>query len=144
MADITVTAANVGRPHPSTDEVYTMIASVAITAGQAVYIVAADCKVALADGNVAAADQGRGIALAAAAIGEPVPVLIRGFVSGFSVSALNGDVFVYLSDTAGALADAAGTLEVRMGRIVGGSEIDSSGNVNRMLYIDSRLTTDWA
>lgn len=144
MAVISVTAADVGRPHPSTDEVYTMIASSAITAGQVVYIVAATAKVAPADGDVGAADQGRGIALAAAAAEEPVPVLIRGFVSGFDVSALNGDVFVYLSDTVGRLDTATGTLEVRMGRVVGGSEVDSDGNVNRMIYIDSRLTTDWA
>jgi len=96
--------------------VYDLVASAAVTAGQAVYQTSAG-KVAPADANAAGKQQFRGIALKAAGAGEPVSVLKEGHCYGFGVSALNADALLYLSDTEGALADGAGTMTVIAGRV---------------------------
>jgi hypothetical protein len=73
----------------------------------------------VADGNGdSPANRFRGIALKSVAAGQPVPVLVRGVVFGFTVSGLAYDAAVYVSDTAGSLADAAGTTSLVAGRVV--------------------------
>lgn len=116
MAVITVTAARVA-PLFENMETRTVRMSAAVTAGQLVYITAAGLG-ALASGAVAGTAQARGIALRAAAIGEVTSILLQGEVEGFDVSGLNYDVPVYVSDTAGALDTAAGTVNVIVGRVV--------------------------
>ena len=115
MADITVTASQVGIVYPNA-VIYDFVASAAVTAGQAVYQTSTG-KVAPADANAAGKQQFRGIALKGAAAGEAVSVLKEGHVYGFGVSGLNADALIYLSDTEGALADGAGTMTVIAGRV---------------------------
>lgn len=139
MADITVTAAQVAVVSPHNAEIYDFIATEAITAGQPVYQLSTG-KVGVADANAAGKQQFRGIALKAAAAGQAVSVLKRGMVTGYTISGLNRDVAVYLSDTAGSLADAAGTMSVICGRVFSLSD----SNLSKVLYIDADWLRAWA
>lgn len=118
MADIALTAAQIGLVFAEGNETFDLIAVEAITKGQAVYITTAG-KAGVADANAAGKEQFRGIALNAAAAGRAVTIVKRGFLYGFTVSSLNADVPLYLSDTAGALGDAvSATKTVNCGRVV--------------------------
>jgi hypothetical protein len=141
MADIALVAANVGRSHKTGEEVFSFTAGVAITRGQAVYFVTSTGKLALADASAAGTAQFRGIALQTAQIGQPVDVIMRGFVSGFTISGLAYEALVYLSDTAGALANAAGTVTVPAGRVL---PFNDAGVLTKGLFIDWATTADWS
>jgi len=131
MADIVATEALVSRIHASNDEVFTMITGVAVNAGEVVYVVTSTGQLALADGSAAGTAMGAGIALNSAQIGDPVAVLKRGKVAGFTLA---GDWWskVYISDTAGSLADAAGT----KGGVVGLVVPSSDPTPAKQLYVD--------
>ena len=137
MADIAVTAAQVAVLFPHTAEVYSFIAAETITAGQAVYFTSAG-KAGVADANASGKQQVRGIALNGAGAGQAVDVVKRGHVAGFTLGTYN--TLVYLSDNAGALADAAGTVSAAVGRIVALS--DSA--LNKALYVDLSWTDVYA
>ena len=139
MADITVTAAQVAALFPDKAEIVDMIAAEAITAGLAVYQ-DANGKAGIADANASGKQQFRGIALNAAGAGQAVSVLVRGHVAGFTVSGMNGDAIAYLSDTAGALADAHGTMTVNAGRVA--CLTDSS--LTKVLYICADWLRAWS
>jgi len=139
MADITVTAAQVAVVYPEQAEIVQMIAAAAITAGQAVYTVASTGKAGIADANDSGKEQFRGIALNAAAAGGGVSVLKKGHVYGFTLSG-NYDSAAYLSNTAGALADAAGTMTVNCGRVVGLPE----ANATKVLYVEADWLRAWS
>lgn len=138
MADIAVTASLVGRLDPQKDEVISMIAAAALTAGQLVYQDTAG-KAAVADGSAAGTAQVRGVALTGAGAGQAVTVLRRGGVSGFTISQAY-DARVYLSDTAGAAADAAGTVPAVIGRVFGSTDKD----VTKYIYVDIDNTSQWS
>ncbi len=120
MADITVTAADV-RPLPgAVIEAYD--AGGALSVGDAVYM-AADGDVEEADASAAGTAYAIGIVVSitnaatgatTAAAGDKVDVCTAGRVTGFS-GMTPGDV-LYMSDTAGALADAAGTTSHKVAR----------------------------
>lgn len=139
MADIALTAAQIHAIDPTQAEIYNFVAAEAITQGQAVYFVTTG-TVGVADANAAGKQQCRGIALNAAAAGQAVSVLKKGRCAGFTVSSVNCGAGLYLSDTAGALADAAGTLEVPVGSVVPMSDKDKT----RVAYIDARWRQPWA
>lgn len=139
MADITVTAAQVAALFPEKAEIVDMIAAEAITAGLAVYQ-DTNGKAGIADANASGKQQFRGIALNAAGAGQAVSVLVRGHVAGFAVSGMNGDAIAYLSDTAGALADAHGTMTVNAGRVA--CLTDSS--LTKVLYICADWLRAWS
>lgn len=132
MADITVTAAKVGVLFPDKAEIFDMIAAEAITAGQPVYQTSAG-KAGVADANASGKEQVRGIALNAAGAGQAVSVLKRGHVGGFTLAGAY-DSIAYLSDTVGRLADAAGTMNVPVGRVVGLTD----AAITKALYVDAR------
>jgi hypothetical protein len=138
MADITVTAAKVALVNPDKAEVIDMIAAEALTAGQAVYLTATG-KAGLADANAAGKQQCRGIALKKAAAGEVVSVLVKGMAYGFTLAG-NYDTSVYLSDNAGALADAAGTMTVVVGRVFPLTDKD----LTKVLYVNCSPERIWA
>lgn len=139
MADITVTAGKVGAVFPTKADIHDRIAAETITKGQALYI-ASDGKVGLADANAAGKQQFRGIALNGGGAGQAISVLERGHIAGYDLSGLNADALVYLSDTAGALADGAGTMEVRVGRVV----CLSDANLTKVIFIDTSWLTNWS
>jgi hypothetical protein len=53
---------------------------------------------------------------------------------------MDGDAVAYLSDTAGALDDAAGTLTVVCGRVL----VLPDGNNTKILYVDFSWAYIWA
>lgn len=131
MADLTVTAAQVAPVFPENAEIYDFIAAATLTAGQPVYINASG-KADVADGNGSSpANRFRGIALMAASAGKAVSVLQRGAVYGFTLSSLAYDAAVYVSDTAGSLADAAGTTSLAVGKVMPLSDKD----ISKVLYV---------
>ena len=137
MADIAVTAAQVAAVFPHSAEIYSFIATEAITAGQPVYFLSTG-KAGVADANASGKQQVRGIALNGAAAGQAVDVLKRGHVAGFTLGTYN--TLAYLSDTAGSLADAAGTVSAPVGRIVALSD----SNLTKALYVDLSWTSVFA
>ena len=117
MADISLTVADIRALPGAITERYD--AGAAITAGQTVYI-AADGDVEPGDGSDASTAYSIGIAVAGQdsatsfAPGDRIDVVVFGRVAGFT-GMTPGDV-LYQSDTAGALADAAGTTSHKVGK----------------------------
>lgn len=140
MAEITVTTASVAVLDPIKSDIRSYFAAEAITAGQAVYFTTAG-KVGVADANAAGKQQFRGIALQSVGAGSAVEVLHQGEINGFGVSALNGDAFVYLSDTAGVLADAAGTMTVPCGRVLA---LTNGSLMTKVLRVFVQWEAQWA
>lgn len=118
--EIVVTAADVRDASPVTLRAVrvNLLAAVAITAGQVVYM-NSDGGAALADASAAGTAVAIGIALEGAAIGQPVPILAFGFVSGFTLTSETYGELLKLSDTAGAIDDGGGspTVDAPIGRV---------------------------
>ena len=125
MADITVTAAQVGRVYPDKDEVFPVQLAATVTAGQVGYQTTS-ATFGLADANGSGTIQARGV------------FLKRGWLNGYTVSSLNGDALLYLSVTAGALADATGGTNVVCGLIM------QTSNATKVVYVDFDWTNVWA
>lgn len=118
MADLTLTTANkinVGTAGPNTQ--FTGVAGAAITAGSPVCFDGTNDTVWPADANDAAKDAVAGIATRTVAAGEGVTCLRRGLMDGWSNLPVPGKQ-VFVSDTAGALADAAGTASLPVGIVI--------------------------
>ncbi len=125
--------------NPQNAEILPFLAGASITAGQPVYFNTSTGKLAVADGDSASTAQVRGIALKTVASGEECPVLIRGLVAGYALSGLSYDARVYLSDTAGSLDTAAGTVSVVVGRVV-----YRSSTQGKALYVNTNWLTQYA
>lgn len=134
MADITRTKAKISAVYPELAEIHNGIAAAALEAGQPVYIDTAG-KFGVADADAAAADQFRGIALEDAAAGAPVSVLVKGHLYGYTLSGAY-DSAAYVSNTAGELADAAGSTSLAVGKVVA---VFDSKSATKVLYV-----TGWA
>lgn len=119
MADITVTAAQVAVVNETEALMRTGIVASGstITKGQAIAINATG-YIVLADASTSAANNCRGIALTGGTAGEPLTYLMQGSVYGFTLTGANFDEQIFLSNTAGALDDAAGgDVAVAVGRV---------------------------
>ena len=131
MADLVYTSTSVGNASPvGESEVWDLIAGVAIEAGQGVYVNSSGLA-ALADASAAGTAVCVGIALNDAQANQAIAVLHKGFVEGFTLSQAYSTL-IFVSDTAGDLADAAGTVTAPVGRVMPTSE-DSP---TKLLYID--------
>lgn len=138
MTDITVTAAKVSRIYPNADEVHAVKLGETVTAGQVLNI-DTDGTMGLADANGSGNElQPRYIALEGGAAGAVIPAMKRGWLEGYTVSSLNGDALLYLSNTAGALADAAGGTTAVCGRVV------MLPNGTKVTYVDFDWTVIWS
>lgn len=131
MADLTVTAAQVSVIDPENSVILSGVLAATVTAGQTVYQDTSGTW-GVGDGSAAGTTKNAGIALEGGGAGQGISILKSGLVAGFTISQAYGAI-VYLSDTAGALADAAGTVSKVMGYVVGLS--DSS--YTKALYIDA-------
>lgn len=140
MADITVTAAKVACANEDISEIVDVTLAETVTAGQALYLVAATGKYGIADANDSGKQQARGIALKGGAAGQTVPMLKKGPVYGFTLSG-NYDSVAYLSDTAGALADSAGTMTVVVGRVVPANDIPT---FTKLLWVECDYSKIWS
>jgi hypothetical protein len=130
MTDIAVVAANVAPTRPDISEIYDFVAGEAIGAGQTVYQ-RSDGRVGVGDTNVAGKQQIRGIAMTSVPAGIAVSCLKRGPVAGYVLTQAY-DAQVFASDTAGAIADAVGTMPVPLGRVVGVTD----NPLTKLIYFD--------
>lgn len=104
---------------PAHNDQSTYPAAEAITAGAPVRLDTATGRWTNANGSVAA-EAATHVALRTVGAGESVTAARRCTVDGFDLSALAYGAPVYLSNTDGRLADAAGTVSAVVGRVVPG------------------------
>lgn len=115
MAVVASTAAQVRPVLPETAEIIDAVAGAAVTAGQAVYWNTSG-NLVLSNAGVAGTAKFAGIALNTVGIGQAVSVLKRGYLAGYTLTQAYG-AKLYLSNTAGAVDDAAGTVSVLIGAV---------------------------
>lgn len=77
-----------------------------------------------------------GILVSKDAAGAVGTVVRKGIVDGFALSSLNYGVSLYLSDTDGTVADAAGTTSVVLGRVVPGFGTTTGTAADKLFFID--------
>jgi len=144
MSAIAVTSGQVSPARPMDQDtiIRPYIAAAAITAGQLVYVNSSGL-VDLCNTASAGKQQCRGVALQTVGAQQGVDVLQRGEVEGFAISSLAYDVQVYASDTAGNLDTAVGTKTVPIGRVMATTTKDSSGNIKKLLHIQTDLINNW-
>lgn len=113
----------------------TLVAGEAITAGAPVYI---DANGKWINGNGGAAGTARiyGLATKTVIAQEPLTVVKLGTFDGFELSGLAYDAPVYLSNTVGRLADAAGTVSVLVGRVVPANAVLLGTVPDKLLEVD--------
>lgn len=138
MADITVTAAQIGAVFPADAEIRPVILAATVTAGQALYLTSSGTY-NLADANDSGAQQFRGVALNGGAAGQAVDMLRRGEVYGYTLAGAHDDL-VYLSNTAGALSTDAGAMTVQCGRLTCLTDAD----LTKVVFIDADMKREWA
>jgi hypothetical protein len=126
MADIALSArATANRAidvakYPAAPDQATYPAAEAIVAGAPIRLDTSNGRFTNANASSAAEARATHIATHSAAAGEAVTGIRRGLLDGFVLDALAYDAAVYLSNTDGRLADAAGTTPVTVGRVVPG------------------------
>lgn len=119
MADLTITATAV-KPVMVIEQ-FTGPAAEDISAGQYVRLNTTSGKTELGKGTTAAEARPGGIALGTVKAGATVTAVRKGIVDlGNALGDLAYDADVYLSDTDGTLADAAGTVSRVVGQVVPG------------------------
>lgn len=137
MGDIALTAAKIAVVDPDKAIIETHIAGATITAGQFLYGIVSSGKVGLADEDASAeASWVLGMALDAAASGQPVQVLRRGKVYGFTLSGHAYWLPCSLSNTAGALLDTGAATNI-VARVVPLSDAD----LTKVLEVNCTLGT---
>lgn len=92
------------------------------------------------NGNASTAAEARiyGIATKSVIAGQALTALRRGVMDGFSLSGAY-DSNVFLSDTDGRIADSAGTLNIKIGRVIPGTSTTLGTAFDKLLHVD--LTT---
>lgn len=68
--------------------------------------------------------------------GQAVTAIRQGVIDGYDLSGLAYDAAVYLSDTDGALADAAGTVSVVVGRVIPNFSPALGTAADKLLLVD--------
>lgn len=133
MADLNFTSSQVRNAYPEQSKTFDLIAGVAISAGQAVYVNSSG-KAALADASAAGTAVCVGIALETVGAEQVVPVIYQGFVYGFDLSSVNYLTLISVSDTAGDLDNGAGspTVSAPVGRVMPAT--DSA--ITKLLFVD--------
>jgi hypothetical protein len=138
MADRTMTAANIAIPDPHNSEIHAFLMDdpTADLLGKPVYV-KSNRKVALAQAN-GGGKLFQAIGVVVSRRGRAVSVLKRGFLEGIDCENMTAGDPLFLSDTAGAIADAAsGTKTVPMGRAMPCTDGTGVSNDVRLLaYID--------
>lgn len=134
MADIAVATA--GRIHivGAPNRQLTLVATEAIVAGAPVRI-HTDGKWTNANGTTTTENRVWGIATASVAAGEALTAVRNGILDGFTFSQAF-DAPIYLSDTDGRLADAAGTVSTVVGRIVAGTATTTGTAYDKLLSVE--------
>lgn len=141
MANLTITAADVALVTSATNdgtEVFTAPSEEALSAGQFARMNTSTGFQALGNattsGEAGAAIPRRGIAINTIAANETTTFVKKGLLNvGSALSGLAYGAAVYLSDTDGTLADAAGTVSTIVGYVVAGF---GATTPDKLLYVD--------
>lgn len=136
MAQVTVTPAQVAVLYPQKAIIYDRIAAVALEVGQVAVLNTAG-RAVLGAAGTAPGTKNPGLVLTKAGPGQACSVLKEGHVAGFNVSALNVGASVFVSDTAGQLGDAAGTVSTLIGSV---DAVAEAGGPVKVVYIEA----DWS
>ena len=137
MADLTLVTANKVEIVESLEQM-TLPTDEAVNPGQAARIAAATGRFTKANGTAAGEAGIYGIATGGVAnvAGQPVTAIKKGVLDGYDLSGLDYGDPVYLSDTDGALADAAGTVSVVVGRVIPGTSTTLGTAYDKLLLVD--------
>lgn len=138
--EIALTAAQIAAVKPEISEIFDVTLAETVTKGQPLYLTSAG-TFGVADANGSGKQQVRGIALAGGAAGETVPMLKRGPLYGFTLSSMAYDDPAYLSDTAGSLSTAVGTMTVVVGRVI---PLNDRPTYTKVLFVDVDYTKIWS
>jgi hypothetical protein len=137
MADIALQTANKAEVVESRNQM-TLRAAVAVTAGQAVRVGASGTWV-LAKATSTANGTGVYIATRTVKAGEGLTAIRSGVMDGWDLSGLAYGAAVYLSDTDGALATAAGTVSIVLGRVIPAAATVRGVNPDKILEVQCPL-----
>lgn len=121
MAELSLNNASTLRVVESLEQC-TLVAGESLSPGQAVRLDTATGRFTKANATSASEARVYGIAVGSHDIpaGYPLTAIRRGVVEGYAITSLY-DAPIYLGNTDGALADAAGTVSVVVGRVLPGS-----------------------
>lgn len=135
MANISLVTANKVNVVESIIQM-TLPAAEAIIAGAPVRLDTANGK--FTNANATNANEARiyGIATKTVAAGEALTAIRKGVMDGFDVSALAWDADIYLSDTDGRIADAAGTVSTKVGRVIPGTATTLGTAYDKIVFVD--------
>lgn len=139
MPDIVCTP-QVAIIRPDEAEIYPVVAVEDVVAGQPAYQVGASGKYGIAGAADAGKQQARGIFLQSAKAGQAVDLLKKGLCAGYTIVQAY-DTRVFLSNTLGAVADAAGAVSVPCGRVVGMSD---APYFTKVIAFDFDWVTQWS
>lgn len=114
----------------------TLPAAEAITAGDAVRIDTTTGRFTKSNATLAAEARTWGVAVKTVAAGEPVTAVRKGVLEGYDLSALAYDANVFLSDTDGKLADAAGTVSKILAHVIAGAATTLGTAHDKLLFVD--------
>ena len=131
MSNITRTDAQVAEVFPEKAVMFSAKAAATIAKGDLLYFTSAGL-VNIADGDGSGTTAPCGIALNAAGTGQAVNVLKEGHVYGWTLTSVAYYAPLYMSDTAGALGDGAGSTSFIVGRVVPMSD----ASLTKVLYVD--------
>lgn len=134
MANIAVTTAGYISVVESTIQ-DTHPAAEAIVAGAPVRIDTAG-KFTNGNGTTSTEASVYGIAVASVAAGYPVTAIRKGVLDGFTLTSQAFDAPIYVSDTDGRLADAAGTVSVKAGRVISAHATRLGVTADKLLFVD--------
>jgi hypothetical protein len=135
MPDLALVTAGQLRVEESLEQ-DTLPAGVAIAAGQSVKKDATTGRWILGDASAAATANAYGMAVRTVPPGMAVTAVRRGLVEGFDLDALDYGDTVFLSDTAGAVADAAGTVTKQVGEVTPVHSHLLGGTPDKLLRLD--------
>lgn len=117
-------------------EQMTLPAAEAITAGMAVRIDTSAGTFTKANGSTAAEARAYGVATKTVVARQAVTAIRKGVMDGWDISGLAYDADVFLSDTDGRLDTAAGTVNVKVGRVIPVSGAAIGAGFDKVLAID--------
>jgi hypothetical protein len=140
MADLAITADQIAVTKSQDAETFQGVVAETVTAGQPVFQ-DSNGKYQLADANAAGEQQVRGLTLEAGVNGQVVSILKQGYVAGFTLTSQSFDDPIFLSDTVGVLADAAGTLAVPVGLVANIAQ--DASTITKVLYFRARWGADY-
>ena len=135
MANINLVTANKLNIVESIEQL-TLPAAEAIVAGAPMRLDTTSGKFTNGNGTTAAEARAKWIAVKTAVAGEAVTGIKRGVLDGYDLSSLNFDAPIYLSDTDGRLADAAGTVSMVAGRVIPGTATTLGTAFDKLLLVD--------